>query len=68
MADIRVEEKRGSANWIWIVIALVVLAVIAWFLFAQPRTTGEQPLTAPADTIPASLEWRTDSPLMQRIA
>ncbi len=68
MADIRIEEKRGGATWLWIVIALVVLAAIAWFLFAQPRTTEQQPAAAPADTIPASLEWRNDSPLMQRIA
>ncbi len=67
MADIRVEEKRGIGNWVWIVIALIAVAVIAWFLFGQPRTT-DQPVTAPMDTIPASLEWRNDSPLLQRIA
>lgn len=37
MAEIKVEEKRSTA-WIWIVVALVVLAVIAWFVFANPGT------------------------------
>lgn len=67
MADIRVEQRRGGAKWLWVVLALVVLGVVAWLLLGQPRT-ADQPAAAPTDTIPASLEWRNDSPLMQRIA
>ena len=37
MAEIKVEPKRSTA-WIWLVVALVVLAVIAWFVFANPGT------------------------------
>jgi bacteriorhodopsin len=37
MAEIKVEPKRSTA-WIWIVVALVVLALIAWFVFANPGT------------------------------
>lgn len=37
MAEIKVEEKRSTA-WIWIVVALVVLSLIAWFVFANPGT------------------------------
>ena len=31
MADIDV-VKKGSSSWLWIVIALVVLALILWFV------------------------------------
>ena len=31
MADIDV-VKKGSSSWLWIVIALVVLAIILWFV------------------------------------
>ena len=37
MAEIKVEPKRSTV-WIWIVVALVVLGVVAWFVFANPGT------------------------------
>ena len=33
MADIDV-VKKGSSTWLWIVIALVVLALILWFVMS----------------------------------
>lgn len=33
MADIDV-VKKGSSTWLWIVIALVVLALILWFMMS----------------------------------
>ena len=33
MADIDV-VKKGSSSWLWIVIALVVLALILWFVMS----------------------------------
>lgn len=33
MADIDV-VKKGSGSWLWIVIALVVLALILWFMMS----------------------------------
>ena len=36
MAQIKVEQKRGGLAWLWIVLALVVLAVLAWYFLSQP--------------------------------
>ncbi len=33
MAEIRVERKRGTPAWIWVVLVLVVLAAIAVYLW-----------------------------------
>jgi bacteriorhodopsin len=42
MAEIKVEPKRGM-GWIWAVVAVIALALIAWLLFmredAEPVTT-----------------------------
>jgi bacteriorhodopsin len=42
MAEIKVEPKRGM-GWIWAVVAVIALALIAWLLFvrndADPVTT-----------------------------
>jgi hypothetical protein len=32
MADIKV-EKKGSANWLWILLAIAAVALLAWLLF-----------------------------------
>ena len=34
MADIDV-VKKGSTSWLWIVIALIVLALIMWFVMGR---------------------------------
>ena len=33
MAEIRVERKQGAGKWLWIVLLLVVLAVVAAYLW-----------------------------------
>jgi hypothetical protein len=42
MAEIKVEPKRGM-GWIWAVVAIIALALIAWLLFVRadrdPATT-----------------------------
>jgi len=41
MAEIRVEsKKRSSLAWLWIVLALLVIAAIVWFLFLQPAESA----------------------------
>ena len=55
MAQIRIEQRRSGLGWLWLAIALIILAVVVWFLATGAwRTT-----TAPAnvnDTTPSSLE------------
>lgn len=34
MAEIPIQQKTGSKNWIWL-IALLAIAAIAWMLFAN---------------------------------
>ena len=31
MAEIRVEPKRRSLTWLWVLLALLVLAALAWW-------------------------------------
>ena len=39
MAEIRVEEKpRGGMRWLWILLALLLLAALAWY-FLRDRGT-----------------------------
>jgi bacteriorhodopsin len=43
MAEIKIEPKRGM-GWIWVVVAVIALALIAWLLFARADT---DPVTTP---------------------
>jgi hypothetical protein len=60
MAQIRIEQRRSGLGWLWLIIALIIVAVIVWFLATGAwRTT-----TTPArvnDTTPSSLEARPAS-------
>ena len=47
MAEIRVEPKRGGARWLWVLIALVVLALLAWY-FLSNRGDASAPATGSA--------------------
>jgi hypothetical protein len=53
MAEIRVEPKRGGLGWLWLLIAAVIIAALAWYFLADreaatvPTTTGA-PAAAPA--------------------
>ncbi len=47
MADIDVVPKHRSYTWLWIVIAIVVLALIIWALAGRSHSTAQWPLTAP---------------------
>ncbi|HEU4643210.1 MAG TPA: hypothetical protein VFS44_12220 [Gemmatimonadaceae bacterium] len=37
MAEIPVQPKRGAGPWVWLV-ALIVLAIILWFIFGRRHT------------------------------
>jgi hypothetical protein len=43
MAEIRVEPKRRSMAWLWIVLALVVLAAAGWFVMNGGIQIGGTP-------------------------
>jgi hypothetical protein len=49
MAELKVEPKRGM-GWIWVVIVLVVLAIVAWLLFARGDMGTTSPDTVNPDT------------------
>ena len=42
MADVQIQQTPSSdrgLGWLWAVIAIVAIAVLAWFLFAGGRTS-----------------------------
>ena len=45
MAEIKVEPKRSGLGWLWAIIVLVLVGVVAWYFMTQG--------TAPATTVPA---------------
>lgn len=50
MAEIRVEPKRGGLGWLWIVIALIIVALVVWYFMGNSdvTTTGLVPGSADA--------------------
>lgn len=51
MAEIHVEpKKRATPVWIWIVLALVLLGVIAYFLVRNKRTEERNTVNKPGPT------------------
>lgn len=49
MAELKVEPKRGT-GWIWVVVVLVILALVAWMLFARGEMGTTSPDTVNPDT------------------
>ena len=49
MAEIRVEPKRGGARWLWVLIALVVVALLAWYFLSNRQDTNA-PATGRAES------------------
>lgn len=35
MAEIRVERKRGSSVWVWVLLAIVLIAAVVWYLMTN---------------------------------
>ncbi len=40
MAEIRVEPKRRSLAWLWVLLLLVIAAAVAWWLLYGPGHTS----------------------------
>ena len=62
MAEIKVEPKRGGLGWLWAIIAIVLLAVAAWYFFMR---TDAAPVTTPADSVRTSMVERPPLFLME---
>ena len=59
MAEIRVEEKRGSLAWLWILILVALVALGVWWWM------NHQNAAATAPTTPASVDsaaWQAAPP------
>ncbi|MDQ3697153.1 MAG: hypothetical protein M3373_03880 [Gemmatimonadota bacterium] len=52
MAEIRVEPKRGGLGWLWVVIALIVIAFLAWYFLSDRGT--DAPVTDTGLAIPTA--------------
>ena len=51
MAEIRIERKRRNLGWLWLLLALIIVAALAWYFLYPGRTT-----TAPAPAAPTTGE------------
>jgi hypothetical protein len=49
MAEIRIERKGRRLGWVWLLLALVVVALLAWY-FLYPGRTTIAPASAPPTT------------------
>jgi hypothetical protein len=49
MAEIRIDRKERGLGWLWLLLALVVVAVLAWY-FLYPGRTTTAPAAAPPTT------------------
>ncbi|MFN2567371.1 MAG: hypothetical protein ABR499_20430 [Gemmatimonadaceae bacterium] len=49
MAEIRIERKGRGLGWLWLLLALLIVAVLAWYFLYPGRTT-----TAPAGAPPTT--------------
>jgi hypothetical protein len=49
MAEIRIERKRRGLGLLWLFLALVIVAVLAWY-FLYPGRTATAPAAAPPTT------------------
>lgn len=51
MAEIRVEKEKRNLGWLWALLALLVLALLAWWFFMQPTGPAPADTIAPIDTV-----------------
>jgi len=53
MAEIRVEREKRGLGWLWALLALLLLALAAWWFLTQRPDSNPAPAdtTAPIDTV-----------------
>jgi hypothetical protein len=66
VAEIRVQPKPRSLAWLWALLALAVVGLVAWFLMrqglVQVRSTPDTPAattTAPTSAVPTASNPRS---------
>jgi hypothetical protein len=56
MAEIRIEPKRRGLGWLWLLLALIIVAALAWYFLYPGRTpppaTGAAPATGALESEP----------------
>ena len=66
MAEIPIQEKRGTRSWLWIV-ALVAIALLAWMFLSNDRDdVNTVPATETGAIVPAPAP--SPSPLALHVA
>ena len=64
MAEIRVEREKRGLGWLWALLALLLLALAAWWFLTQRPESNPAPAdtTAPVDTVRPSTTPDTTAP------
>jgi hypothetical protein len=59
MADVQIQqtpEASGGASWVWGLVVLVLVALVAWFLFGgglHRTSTTKVDINVPGEVVPA---------------
>jgi ABC-type polysaccharide/polyol phosphate export permease len=54
MAQIRIEQKRSSLGWLWVIIALIIIGVIIWYLLGRSTAATESRNASSPSATPSS--------------
>ena len=60
MADVQIQqtpEAGGGASWVWGLVVLVLVALVAWFLFSggmHRTSTTKVDINVPGEVVPAA--------------
>jgi TRAP-type C4-dicarboxylate transport system permease small subunit len=57
VAEIRVEPKRRSLAWLWILLVLALVAVVGWYLYSQGAVRVQSTSALPAGSLPAAVPF-----------
>ncbi|HEU4630533.1 MAG TPA: hypothetical protein VFS08_12360 [Gemmatimonadaceae bacterium] len=75
MAEIRVEQKRGSLAWLWILLVLLLVALGVWYFMGMPGvndagaagdSTAVPGATTPIDSVAYPLHPQSPSVVYRR--
>jgi hypothetical protein len=48
MAEIRIEQKRRGLGWLWLLLALILVAALAWYFLYPGRASAPATTAQPA--------------------
>lgn len=58
------EKAQGSKKWLWIILAIIVLAILAWLFIPSSSTTPDEPVL-PAETEEVTPTDTTETPVVE---